>query len=143
MSAVGGLGGGMFEDQNQNQPTVDSAPQPAGPPAVSNVRVASSTAAPPTVVTPTAPPLASSMAPAQDTSQPFPGNQPQVPSPLSNVQLESAYIPTSPAQARGEESVPTAKPSAASMVTAADEGPLLKLKQQALQNLAGLDKYRS
>jgi len=131
------LGGGMFDDnKNQSQQSTgqDSAP---APPTVSNVTAASNNVTPPpTVVVPTAPPLSSATIPEQPT-QPFAENRvTPPPNAMNAVHLESTYIPTNPPQVKGDESTPADKPTAASMVASADEGQLLKLKQQALQNLA-------
>jgi hypothetical protein len=90
----------------------------------------------------TAPPV--SAASGMDTTMPAASEVPQAPAPspavggIGDVNLENAYISTDPQQAPKADDPSGKKPTAASLLNDSNEDELLKLKQQALQNLAPL-----
>jgi hypothetical protein len=91
-----------------------------------------------------APPVSSSSQPGSgstsyNTSAPAASAPAPATGGMGDVKLDNAYITTSPpAMPAVKDSASDPKPTAASLVNGSNEDELLKLKQQALQNLAPL-----
>jgi hypothetical protein len=84
---------------------------------------------------------APAMPPASSSSQPAASNPPASATSsggMGEVSLENAYIDSATPTPTGKDSSNQSHPSAASLVNNSHEDELLKLKQQALQNLAPL-----
>jgi hypothetical protein len=84
---------------------------------------------------------APAMPPASASSQPSASNPPAHTTPsggMGDVSLDNAYIDSPAPTPTSKDSSDQSRPSAASLVNNSNEDELLKLKQQALQNLAPL-----